>query len=277
MINSKGETYNLTGETVLFHTVSGLGVSKSNTYRQVGNRFNLVYVSAVQQEISGTITFFGEKPYDDYTKFHKFISVGGLTLYYSTTDDDWYMRDVDFSKLAKSEIEETGALSCSLSFTPKAPWYKKVVEQYHMVVPEGDNSAIFPFTWPVRLSDTNQIEITINSDSNTPSPVRLEMTGPLTNPKWVQYVNGQQYSSGELTLTVSEEEKLVVSNIGDTYEIAVYSLNDEYIKDVYQLSKFETKRFIWIVNGENKITVNGNVTDERISLKAEAFIYHDTV
>lgn len=123
------------------------------------------------------------------------------------------------------------------------------------------------------------MEVRWTSDSYMDSPCRIRIEGPLKDPSWTHYLNGQVISSGKVTCEIPKTHYLVIDNSKDPYEIAEYDKDDDLIFDQYQNSDFTTDRFITLKPGLNVVVFsNQNMTTERIvKISAEAMLYYESV
>lgn len=81
LINSKGESYDITTTDAFFHSPEGLGFQRDDTYYQVGSRFILTNSSPKQGIITGKLVFNTDDPYGDYQKFLDFCDDNLQLLY----------------------------------------------------------------------------------------------------------------------------------------------------------------------------------------------------
>lgn len=116
LINSKGESYDITTEDAFFHDPEGLGFQRDDTYHRVGSRYILANTAPSQGEIKGKLNFISSDPYGDYRDFLNFCNddlqleyEAGLTrskyavkselsINYSLALDGSYIGYYDFSK-----------------------------------------------------------------------------------------------------------------------------------------------------------------------------------
>lgn len=116
LINSKGESYDITTEDAFFHDPEGLGFQRDDTYHRVGSRYILANTAPSQGEIKGKLNFISSDPYGDYRAFLNFCNddlqleyEAGLTrskyavkselsINYSLALDGSYIGYYDFSK-----------------------------------------------------------------------------------------------------------------------------------------------------------------------------------
>lgn len=91
------------------------------------------------------------------------------------------------------------------------------------------------------------------------SPLIITVFGAVENPRWDLIVNGNVIATGELfkAVTIQKGNKLVVNSEDGNLEIAEYTLNNEYVRNLYEYSNFETERFIKVPPGRSAIRIYG--------------------
>ena len=282
LVNSAGETYDITSKSSLFYDPSGLGMSVSHSFRQVGDRWVKVDSKPQQGSIGGKIAFVSDDPYLSYYNFVDFIKKEPLILLYCPNPDATgkpsglvYRRNVLVSKLSKTELEMEHWLNCSITFVALTPWYK------YQAISNGKEEELdilkWGITWGLNWGPLSEYEKGITSDGNVNSPAKLTIYGPVTNPRWTHYVNGIEFETGKITANIDENEYLIVDNTVDPYVIQKRSaVNDSFIADLYESSDKTTKRFISLQNGTNTVSVTGDGVTNPYT-KLEAYIYYDTV
>ena len=283
LVNGAGESCSITEKSLFFHDPAGLGFERSDTYRQVGDRWVRVNRKRKQKQITGKVALFGDDPYLTYFNFVQFLNKEPLTLLYTPNNEasatlpsgTTYRMDVDVTKMDKSEMTKQGYLDCSISFTPKTPWYKYTAISNGVVEP--DNILKWGITWGIEWGPLDEFSKGIKSDSVNQSPSRLTVYGPIVNPSWRHYVNGVLFETGKVNFTIGENEYLLVDNTTDPYRIQRRSaINNTLISDLYEQSDFSTKRFVTIQNGNNVIAVTGDNAESPL-VKLEAYIYYESV
>lgn len=295
LINGNGETCNITSHDPFFHDPKGLGFTKEEKFRNVGDRFVLITSKNKQQVISGDVAFTGSNPYESYFSFIQFIQILPLTLTYTPRPNAdpnryasgvTYKRNVRVTSVSKSEINKQGYLDVAINMTCLSPWFKTITIAQD---PNGANADSNSFIWNVSSTWENgdsgeaivfgsdsMLNKGITSDSNNDSPCRLYIVGPVTNPYWRHYVNGILYETGQVNVTLTEGQYLLVDNTTDPYEISVYTTEGTYVSNAYPYSDFTTKRFVNVQYGSNIIRVSDD-ENRRIAMKAEVVVYYESV
>lgn len=284
LVNGNNESCDITDRSLFFHDPTGLGFERDTKFRQVGERFVVINKKPKQKSIGGKVALIGEDPYLTYFNFIQFLSQEPLTLFYTpnnaaasgSASGVTYRRKVVVKKVDKTEMEHAGYLDCSIEMVPLEPWYR------YKAISNGDidQSELLRWgvTWGIDWGPLDDFSLGIVSDGAPNSPSRITIYGPVTNPSWRHYVNGQLIEEGKLLDTsVGSSEYILIDNTRDPYTIALYStVDDSFISDLYDKSDFTTARFINIQNGRNTFAVSDDGAVEPI-MKVEAFIYYESV
>ena len=306
LINSSGAMLDITTQQLFFNEVSGLGFDEETSFRHVGEVWWLNTASYRQQVIKGKLLFNcigGADPYTEYLKFVRFIQKVPLTMLYYPNDltGKEYRRTVRVTKLEKSEINQYGVIEENIEFTAYTPWYEirefknSAGEEYSGAWIWGDGnqhpSVAFPPTpagkTPTRFGARESRWLSAFLESDTPSPAKLIVYGPVVDPVWTHYVNGSVVATGEFLdrVSIGDNEALVVDNTSEIGQIKVYSAYVDQngimrlgspLRDLYQLRNFNTKCFITLRAGENRITLSSSNTGS-IRIQLEGHIYNATV
>lgn len=272
MINNLGASLNLNdAEGVYFHAVNGLGFSRTQSYRNVGNRWQLVSDDLDQQVVSGELQIVNPL---QYRTIMSFLSETPLTLI-CTVNGTEYRRSVMCRLIERGEDRTYRLHSVGIEFPCLTPWYRIIpnTTPARGLQSNGWHWGItFPVTWASAQSNT----VTINSDSTIASPCRLTIYGEIVNPTWLHYVNGELYETGSVDCTVASGNYLIIDNSSDPYEMCVYDGAGNLIQDVYPLSDFTTTQFITLQKGQNQIVITSEGASE-VTVKAEGYLYYGTV
>jgi len=283
LVNGDMQACNLTDVNVFFHDPAGLGMDFSDKYRQVGNRFVRVTRKSKQRTISGSVAFLGADPYLSYFNFALFAQKDPLVLLYCPNDQapatspsgTTYRMNVDVAKIEKTELEQEGYLDCQITLVSKTPWYKYSAISNGIV--HEDDLLKWGIQWGIDWGPLDEYHAGIKSTSPTPSPSKLTIYGPITNPFWTHYVNGNETEYGKVNAVIKDSEYLVVDSTVDPYVIQKRStIDDSLIANLYEASDFTTKRFVTIQNGGNVIKVVGDNASDPL-VKLEAHIYYESV
>lgn len=302
LINSKGDELDITTQEVFFHEIDGLGFEEETSYRRVGELWWLNNVSYRQTPITGKVSFTEYGDTDPYTKFNSFvvfITKAPLTMLYYPhgITGRVYRRQVRVTKLDKSEINTYGIIEEDIVFTPYTPWYEVIT------VTNGKSDSSFTGAWiwgsdttpplvfeptteqtaiPARFGAENNRWVRITVPSSVKSPAKLTIFGPVVDPVWTHYVDGELVSSGgfSTSLTVTDDEAIVIDNttgIPSIKKYYVYSgeITEEKL-DIYQLRNFNLGCFITLLPGNNRIAI-GSSGEAEVRIILEGHIYNASV
>lgn len=304
--NNSGKTLDITTQKLFFNEVSGLGFDEETSFRHVGEVWWLNTASYRQQAIKGKLLFNcldGSDPYTAYRDFARFIQNPPLTLTYypNGLSGKAFHKKVRVTKLEKSELNIYGVLEENIEFTPYTPWYEinivgnSIDDDYSGAWIWGDNDENPPVVFaptpveaiPPRFGAVESRWVNISVDSDAKSPSKFIIYGPVTNPIWTHYVDGNTVATGEFmeSVTIDDDEALVVDNTDEVGQIKVYSTYTDSdgklqlgspLRDLYQKRNFNTKCFITLRAGLNRIALSSSNAGS-IRLRLEGHIYNATV
>lgn len=248
LINDVGAEYDLCHTRHWLNSPDGLGFDKSFDSLQVGSAFVLTESNLNQQPITGEMVF---KAYSDYSDFVKFIATGNLTFAYQPRDSTtWYYRTCEVRSLKKSEIDpNTHRLHCNVDFVCFSQWYESVFAERTNEI-TGDSTE-FPLVFPFTFVDANTNEVNINNSNTSLAPCKIKIAGPCVNPKWYLIVNQNVIAKGEVSITLNTGEHLIVD--ANIENMRIVKVVDDEETNVYQLSNFETERFIYAPSGKSTL------------------------
>lgn len=263
LINSAGETCDLTSRVHFLREVKGMGFGLENTYQRRGRNWITLESNLQQQALTGKIRFHSD---EEYRAFALFARRGPLTLIYKHDEDGAeYKRSCLLTSLSKDEKDGTRTYDTSVTLTTLSAWYNEVEA---VVMPVEDvTSEVYPMTYPIAYATVRKMEISVRNEAEDDSPAELYIYGPCTNPTWRHYANGELIGTGALTATIPDGNYVVVSTAGGECTIREYDKYGELVHDLYGSSDFSTKRFIYLQRGRNRVVVSTGGTDVRIILK----------
>ena len=268
LTNALGKIWNLNKNESFLHDIKGLGQEHKVTYAQIGTKFIKEKDLLTQKNITGKIRFLS---YTEYLSFSLFIQHKPLVLTYEA--EGRYSIKVSVDKLDKTELQ-TGGLYCQVSFKSLGTYYRIVtVENMKEQVLAGKT---YPYTFPYTYYDYSNGEISIESDSVLESPTRISIYGPCINPSYNHVVNGINKASGKINATIPEGNKLVIDAISIPYSIKEYTINNEFVNDLYEKSDFSTDRFLLLEYGSNRITF-AHESSEQMKISVEGAIEYESV
>lgn len=281
LTNSRNESLDITNTVIFYNGLSGYGFERDLAVHKVGSRWVKLRKEYRQIPIGGKITFAGARPYEDYQKFVSFCDADKLSLFYSPMDKE-YQKDVELTRIEKTEITPYGVLECEIEFTPLTLW---MVPFSHSVVyntQDNENAGwIWKGTegavnWGITWLNDNNGEVVIESNTTEPSPCRLTIEGPTTNPRWVQYVNDKKFAEGVVKVTLNQNERLIIDSSVYPSKVEIRNQQDEVVSDAYQYTDFAYDVFPVLQYGKNRIHVSGN-DDNLLGFSIEGMLLYGTV
>ena len=112
---------------------------------------------------------------------------------------------------------------------------------------------VYPYQYSYKYGDTAQNVFDISCD--LPSYFKLSIFGEATNPSWRVVQNGNIVKSGKLNATIGSSQKLVINTDPKNTEIALYTLSNTRINNLYGYSDFATERIFALPQGECQVQV----------------------
>ena len=112
---------------------------------------------------------------------------------------------------------------------------------------------IYPYQYSYKYGDTAQNVFDIDCD--LPSYFKLTIFGERTNPSWRVVQNGSIVKSGKLNASIGSSQKLVINTDPKQTEIALYTLSNTRINNLYGYSDFATERIFALPQGECQVQV----------------------
>lgn len=224
----------------------------------------------LKKNISGKIKFPG---YEEYQEFSKFIQYKPLTLVYEANGK--YSINVSVDKLGKTELTKVGTLIADITMKGLGTFYKTVTKE-NLRNDDEQEGKTYPHSYPHRYYDVAKGTVILESDSMLESPVKINIFGPTKNPSYTHYVNGKMEMTGKINASVASGNKIVVDTTTIPYSIAEYTIENEFVQNLYGKSDFSTERFLLLKNGENKISFMHELS-EPITMSVEAFLKYESV
>ncbi len=271
LLNGNGAKFDLMTSAGFFHAPEGLGSAKTQSFLRTGDFYKRTENYESQKSPSGEMIF---RNYSDYHTFAMFIQIEPLILVYKPLDTE-YRLNCTVSKFEKSEIShENNRLICPITFTGTSKWYdlRSAITSH----PLGDDAKRYPYTYDYKYYDS--LSGVIEGYNNSPNdvPCVLRIRGYCLNPTWVLSTNNVQISSGSVSVELIDGEQLVVNSRDDNLEIAKYSLQNEYLANLYQDAAIDRENFLYIPSGNFKITINDESLSD-ITASLELLEEYDTV
>jgi len=215
----------------------------------MGDQYVDTYHYAAQMVVSGEMRFAG---YQQYKEFIRFIT-DDLVLMYSPLET-WYETDCILQSMTKGELENTsGQLVCTVSFYRKSLWHSD--RTFIKSNPSVGDGKVYPYTYPYTYAEATAGDMSIQNIGTVQSSCVIHIFGPVSNPRWALIQNGEIVADGAVSVDIPEGRKIVIDSDPASLEIAEYTTNNVYVRDLYQYSNFSTARFIMIPPGSSILRV----------------------
>lgn len=210
LVNEKGQEYSMMDirNYCLLTEPNGLGISYSTEYEQLGNTFISNLRKIEQGQISGIVNFLN---YDNYKNFVDFIEKSEeLKFSYKIPFKNGtkeYFKDVNIQSLTKTEIQKNGVISETIVFDCLSLWYEQTIAIYRIEAKE--NEIRWDFEWDSRFADYDTRNLQYINEGHVESPILVEISGHVVNPRIELYVEGELYQTVTFTVDIEEYEKLL--------------------------------------------------------------------
>jgi hypothetical protein len=247
LINANGVEFDMNNAPAFFQNPGGLGFSKNIESMPAGYDFIETNNELDQKIIPGEMVF---KSYEGYAGFISFCSKTPLVLCYAPSSK-WYYISCKVQKIDKPEIKAR-KLICPIDFLCLSTWYEKVSINKAQTNAAGGKE--YPYTYDYTYIETSIGSVEINNTGVIPSPSKIHIFGEAINPSWALIQGGLTIATGRVNATIDAGKKLVVDSSPSTIEIAEYTINNVFVRNLYQLSDFSTERFLIIPVGPSIIT-----------------------
>lgn len=271
IVNSDAETIDLMDESTFFGDPGGLGVRRTIETVTSGFCFIPVKNELERQNISGTLYFAN---YDNYLEFARFCARTPLKLYYNTTGE-WVHKVVLLQVLDKLEVDkDTARLLCPVEFMPESAWRSEA--SVHESASSGATGKVYSYVYPYVYREVAAGAIALINNGWNDAQCRLHIMGPVSSPTWSLVHNGLTVLTGNVDAIIADGHKLVVDADPLNLEIAEYTIDNEYVQNLYHVSDFETERFISIPPGDSTLFLSHQGADE-ITAYAEVIKIAETM
>ncbi len=258
LINADGTELDLMARAHFFHSVSGLGYEQDFGVVSAGYDFLATSIQLQQKTIPGEIAFLGVDPYKAYQDFVHFCAREPLRLAYAPRGEYYYL-NVRIKNLSKSEIS-TGLL-CPVDFLAFGTWYKSITVTKTEAGAEIAGKA-YDYSYPYAYAEGATGTARLYNSGDLPSYAKLHIMGPCLNPSWALSQGGEVISRGKIYADIPAGSKLVVDSAPASLEIAEYSVDNIYIRNLYQSSDFATARFLVLPLGESTLAFSHEASGE---------------
>ena len=278
--NEKGQEYSLMDikNYCLLTEPDGLGVSYLSEYERVGYTFIQTLRTFEQGQIQGDLNFLN---YDNYRNLIDFIENSEklrleYTLPYKSGTKKYY-KDVEINILSKSEIQNIGVMTESITMDCLSLWYEEVNLTYNIIKSDVDNLIRWDFIWDSRFGGTADSEINLVNKGHVEAPIELEISGRVINPYIKLSVEGEEYQRVTFNTEIGEYEKLLYGSKENNFYI-LKKLEDGTTQSLFTLDviDFENDNVIRIPKNKScKLQIYAE--NEISEIKAMIYIYYKAV
>lgn len=271
LINSEGAEWDLMRKDGFLYAPEGLGINQENEYMRIGSTYELIQRLSAQKTFNFTMVFSG---YDAYREFSRFIIYAPLKLAYMPLNE-WAYADGDITVLEKSEIShESRRLECDAVFTATSLWY--IPRAARRTSPDVESPKRYDYTYDYTYADAINGYIAVVNDSNEDAPATISIMGPVVNPSWYVSVNNEVVASGSVTATVPQGNKIVINSKDGYLEVAEYTTENVFVRNLYQFTDFSRETFVLFPPGNSVLFISGS-SDDPIEAWVQIEEVHDTI
>ena len=273
LVNGNGARYSLMDIEHWLYEPDGLGIKYKSKYSQVGSNFIRTKTISDPDDISGRMMFTGEHQYEHYKEFTSFIQIEPIKLLYDPHGIE-YEAEVDITSVDKSEIDaDTSILQCNIRIKRMSRWRRVIIQRND---PPSGQYKKYTYAYPYQYGKSIANNVTIESDTSFESPCKITIIGNAVNPIWRHYSNGELISSGKVTTTLTDGQRLVIDDTTIPYSIKKLDSTNNLIADLYEYSDFTTKRFFFLQKGKNRISIGHDGTAD-LELAVEARLEYESI
>lgn len=271
LINSTGAEWDLMQKDGFLYGPEGLGINQDNEYMRIGSTYELVQSLSAQKSVNFTMVF---ASYSVYREFARFIIYAPLKLAYMPLNE-WAYIDGDITSLSKTEINpNTRRLECSAVFTATSLWY--IPRAARKTAEDVENPKRYDYGYDYQYADAINGYIAVVNDSNEDAPATISIMGPITDPAWYVSVNNNVVSSGSVTATIPEGDKLVINSKDGALEVAEYTTDNVPVRNLYQATDFSRETFVLFPPGNSVLFISGT-SEDPIEAWVQIEEVHDTI
>lgn len=271
LINSEGAEWDLMRKDGFLYEPEGLGINQDNEYMRIGSTYELVQSLAAQKAVNFTMVF---ASYSVYREFARFIIYAPLKLAYMPLNE-WAYIDGDITALSKTEINpNTRRLECAAVFTATSLWY--IPRAARKTAEDVENPKRYDYGYDYQYADAINGYIAVVNDSNENAPATISIMGPITDPAWYVSVNNNVVSSGSVTATIPEGDKLVINSKDGALEVSEYTTDNVMVRNLYQATDFSRETFVLFPPGNSVLFISGT-SEDPIEAWVQIEEVHDTI
>lgn len=271
LINSEGAEWDLMRKDGFLYEPEGLGINQDNEYMRIGSTYEIIQSLSAQKSVNFTMVF---ASYSVYREFARFIIYTPLKLAYMPLNE-WAYIDGDITSLSKTEINpNTRRLECAAVFTATSLWY--IPRAARKTADDVENPKRYDYGYDYQYADAINGYIAVVNDSNENAPATISIMGPITDPAWYVSVNNNVVSSGSVTATIPEGDKLVINSKDGALEVAEYTTDNVMVRNLYQATDFSRETFVLFPPGNSVLFISGT-SEDPIEAWVQIEEVHDTI
>lgn len=271
LINEKGQEYSLMDikNYCLLTEPSGLGYSYNREYEQLGNTFVETFGKIEQSRIDGIVNFLN---YDNFYNFVNFIENSEeLKFVYIIPfkeGEKKYFKDVNIQILTKTEIQQNGIISESVTFDCLSLWYEEIIAVYDMKA--KTNEIRWDFKWDSRFANYDTRKLKYINRGHVEAPILVEINGHVVNPKIELYIEGELYQKVLFLVEIMEYEKLLYGTKENEFYINRQktdgTLNSLFNLDVIKIENDNVIRLPKNRSCELRLTAENGITNAKVTI-----------
>ncbi|MDN2451001.1 MULTISPECIES: phage distal tail protein domain-containing protein [Leuconostoc] len=293
LTNARGETVDINTPSLRSYTPTGLGLQITNSYSPYETYF-IPTKSVLSQGIMQVYMKFGDiesQSYQSFSDFAQFLAYQPYTLEYDF-DDNTYYRNARLQSLTKTEIggstiDAFDRLNEIFTLEFINNWYNNKTAEYKSYDPDpnlGQYAKIYSYTYqPYYVYQessrpSNEKVMSLNNKSQyfglqSGSPSIITVKGPCSvNPTWTVVQKGNVVATDGFVLTLTDNQKLVVSSYPEDQYARLYNPDGSYV-DVSQLQDYTKTNFVQIPEGESTVLFYLDAdSDVNITFKEERLL-----
>lgn len=271
LLNEKGQRFSLMDiENYCFLSEpSGLGYSYSTEYEQLNYTFIENIRRIEQEQISGTVNFLN---YDNYKKFVDFIEEAenlkfAYTIPFQNGEKE-YLKDINIQGLTKTQIQQNGVLSESITFDCLSLWYEETTTVY--TIEPQTNEIRWDFSWDSKFADYDTRNLQYINKGHVEAPILVEISGHVLNPRIELYVEGELYQTVSFNVDIAEYEKMLYGTKENDFYISRQK-TDGTIESLFNLDVIDFKNDNVIRLPKNKsceirLTADNEILNAKVTI-----------
>lgn len=241
LVNQIGQTYFLDyRNNTLISSLDGLGFEFENEHQKFDNNYLVVKKSIPIQEISLELVFL--KGYRGFREWSEYISSSTELRLFYTSDVNKYCY-VNVISSSKTQLE-ANTIKSSVTIERLSLWIVKRTSE--IKVSEDDSKKQYSYPYPYTYSTSYNGRKSITNQSAFPAPIKVIITGGVSNPKLTIEKDGEVVS--RLQLFVESSDCQVEVDATPTNQYMKLFKNDSET-NIYDKQNFEYENFLFLPSG----------------------------